>query len=132
MQKRPLLSQAKPLRKSERYNEQPTIPTKDRFSRGSTQLLSKPPRYQYMFTTTNLALSRRKCSLCDRDHSEVTCPTPLAANLEKRQDNVKTRKVCFGCLQRGHQRRQRLQSTRCGVKSGGKGHHYLLDILEPK
>ena len=85
-------SRAKTLRKRERYNERPTIATKVRFSRGSMQLLSKPPIYQSMFTRTNLALSPRKCSLCDGDHSEVTCPTLLAADLEKRRDIVKTRR----------------------------------------
>ena len=71
------------MRKRERYNEQPTIATKGRFSRGSMQLLSKPPIYQSMFTRTDLALS---------PHSEVTCPTLFAADLEKRREIVKTRR----------------------------------------
>ena len=75
-------SRAKTLRKRERYNEQPTIATKGRFSRESMQLLSKPPIYQSMFTRTNLALC----------HSEVTCPTLLVADLEKRRKIVKTRR----------------------------------------
>lgn len=49
-----------------------------------------------MVTTTNPALLARKCSLCDSDRSEVTFPTLLAPDIEKRWDIVKTRKVCFG------------------------------------
>lgn len=104
---------AKTLRKRER--EQPTIPTKERFSRGCTQLSSKSPRNPSTVTTTNPALSPRKCSLCGRDHSEVTCPTLLVANLKKHWGIVKTRKVSFGCLKRGYQRRQYRQSRKCGV-----------------
>ena len=85
-----------------------------------------------MVATTNLALSPRKCSLCDRDLSEVTCPTLLASDTEKRSDIVKTRMVCFGCLRRGHQRRQCCQPSKCAVDSYGKGHHYLLHTPEPK
>lgn len=41
-----------------------------------------------MVTTTNPALLPRKCSLCDSDRSEVTFPTLLAADIEKRWDNL--------------------------------------------
>ena len=125
-------ARAKTMRKRERYNEQPASPAKSSFSRGLVQTQSRPQRYQTMITTTSSASLPVKCSLCERDHSEVKCPTFLAATIDKRWDIVKAKKVCFGCLKRGHQRRQCRLSSRCGVDSCGKGHHYLLHATEPK
>ena len=125
-------ARAKTMRKRKRYNEQPASPGKSSFNRGPVQTKSKPQRYQTMITTTRSNSLPVKCALCERDHSEVKCPTFLAATKDKRWDIVKARKVCFGCLKRGHQRRPCRQSTKCGVDSCGKGHHYLLHATEPR
>ena len=115
-------ARAKTMRKRKRYNEQLASPVKSSFNRGPVQTKSKPQRYQTMITTTSSASLPVNCALCERDHSEVKCSTFLAATVDKRGDIVKARKVCFGCLKRGHQRRQCRQSSRCGVDSCGKGH----------
>ena len=120
---------AKTMRKRKQFNEQPFSPTKSSFNRGPVQTQSKPQRYQIMITATSSASLPVECALCERDHSEVKCPTFFAATIDKRWDIVKARKVCFGCLKHGHQRRQ---LSRCGVSSCGKGHHYLLHATEPK
>ena len=83
-------ARAKTMRKRERYNEQPASPAKSSFSRGSVQTQSRPQRYQTMITTTSSASLPVKCSLCERDHSEVKCPTFLATTIDKRWDIEET------------------------------------------
>lgn len=82
-------ARAKTMRKRERYNEQPASPAKSSFNRGPVQTQSKPQRYQTMITTTSSASLPVKCALCERGHSEVKCPTFLAATTDKRWDIVK-------------------------------------------
>ena len=62
-------------------------------------------------------------------YKEGDCPVFLAADGNQRWALVKSKKVCFGCLQRGHQRCQCTVSSKCGVNSCEKGHHKLLHAL---
>ena len=110
----------KSLRKRDRYNT-PAPPKED-------------PKFNPKFAHKRTYLAKAqagKCSLCDgtEKHKEGDCPVFLAGDANQRWALVKSKKVCFGCLQLGHQRRQCTVSSKCGVNSCEKGHHKLLHAL---
>ena len=70
--------------------------------------------------------------MCDKKHTEVSLPLFFDSSVEKRWEIVKNKRVCFGCLKPGHQRRLCTKSTKCGVNSCDKGHHYLLHSSKSK
>ena len=71
-----------------------------------------------------------KCTLCESNdkHKEGDCPVLLAADINQRWGLVKLKKVCFGCLPKGHQRRQCTNASKCTVDSCEKGDHKLLHV----
>jgi hypothetical protein len=102
----------KSLRKRDRYNT-PAPPKED-------------PKFNPKFAHKSTYLAKAqagKCSLCDgtEKHKEGDCPVFLAGDANQRWALVKYKKVCFGCLQLGHQRRQCTVSSKCGVNSCEKG-----------
>ena len=99
-------ARVKTMRKHERNNNSHPDPQRAVLIEARVQSHSKPQRYQTMIATTNSASFAAKCALCERNHYEVKCPTVLVASKNKCWDIFKARKVCFGCLKRGHQHRQ--------------------------
>ena len=73
----------------------------------------------------------KNCPLCDKKHTEVHCPLFFNSSVEKRWEIVKNKRVCFGCLKPGHQRRLCTKASKCGVDSCDKGHHHLLHSSKP-
>jgi hypothetical protein len=99
----------KSLRKRDRYNT-PAPPKED-------------PKFNPKFSHKRTYLAKAqagKCSLCDgtEKHKEGDCPVFLAGDANQRWALVKSKKVCFGCLQLGHQRRQCTVSSKCGENKG--------------
>lgn len=105
------------MRQRDRYND-PTRPRDD----------PKDPKLHPRFSPRKSLLAKRagKCALCDgiEKHKESECPVFSAANVNQRLEIVKSKGVCFGCLEQGHQRRQ-CTAPKCGVDSCEKGHHKL-------
>ncbi|CAB4018436.1 Hypothetical predicted protein, partial [Paramuricea clavata] len=122
----------KTMRKRERYNIEPPDKGKESTNfqppgrmRGRVHALRTSgfdPEHQ----------SLKNCPLCDKKHTEVSCPLFFDSSVEKRWEIVKNKRVCFGCLKPGHQRRLCTKSTKCGVDSCDKGHHYLLHSSKSK
>ncbi|XP_048578061.1 uncharacterized protein LOC116619333 [Nematostella vectensis] len=120
-------TRSKTLRMRERYNEQPTAKSVPAAKGVSQQ--RRHQRYQTMHVGEK---HQRKSALCEKDHSESKCPTLLPATVDKRWEMVKEKRVCFGCLRGGHQRRSCSRSQKCGVDGCDRGHHYLLHSFAPK
>ena len=112
---------AKTLHVRERYNEQ-TISEEKGVSH-QKRMPKGAHKYQTMHVEADTKPQQRKCAICTKEHSEAKCPTLLAASVDQRWELVKSKKVCFGCLQGGHQQRQCIRSMKCGVDSCEKGHH---------
>lgn len=67
------------------------------------------------------------CSLCNANHNLSQCPVWLNMSVEKRFDEVKSRKLCINCLKPNHSV-SNCKSPRCKVCN--KSHHALLHIFE--
>ena len=85
-------ARAKTLHMLERYNEKTVCEDKS----VAQQKLSPQKvrqRYQTMLVEDYTKPSQKKCglSLCHKEHSEVKCPTLLAASTDQRWDLVKTK-----------------------------------------
>ena len=71
-----------------------------------------------------------KCTLGDSNdkHKKWDCPVLLAADINQCWELVELKKVCFDCLQKGHQHHQCTSASKCRVDFCEKGHHTLLHV----
>ncbi|CAB4006844.1 Hypothetical predicted protein, partial [Paramuricea clavata] len=124
---------AKTMRKRERYNIEP--PDKGKLESTNFQSPGRMRGRVHALRTSGFDpehQSLKNCPLCDKKHTEVSCPLFFDSSVEKRWEIVKNKRVYFGCLKPGHQRRLCTKSYKCGVDSCDKGHHYLLHSSKSK
>ena len=75
--------------------------------------------------TYNTVTSPMVCDFCSKpSHKIYLCFKFKAADVNARQDFVKSHKLCYNCLNKGHSTKQCTLNLRC--KTCNKRHHTLL------
>ncbi|XP_014677999.1 PREDICTED: uncharacterized protein LOC106817812 [Priapulus caudatus] len=53
-------------------------------------------------TTVKEDIKRPVCSLCEKDHTLAACTDFHKKSMDEKREHIKQRKLCFGCLRKGH------------------------------
>ena len=94
-----------------------SLPKRDRYNTPAPP--KEDPKYTPKFAHKRAYLAKAQAWKCfyamvlRSIYKEGDCPVFLAADGNQRWALVKSKKVCFGCLQPGHQRRQCTVSSKC-------------------
>ena len=70
--------------------------------------------------------SPAKCIRCNKDHDVHDCPSFKDLTQEQRYEEARKHRLCFNCLEPGHNARECRRRGRCIVKDCGRKHHTLL------
>ena len=73
-------------------------------------------------TNETLSVNNIVCQLCKLEHRAVACTKYKTFN--SRRDRVRTLKLCFNCLRKGHVTKDCLSNSRC--RKCGSMHHTAL------
>ncbi|XP_067644996.1 uncharacterized protein [Eurosta solidaginis] len=66
------------------------------------------------------------CIACNQSHSLEDCPQFKTRNIENRWALVKRQRLCFACLQGGHNLQSCQKKKRCNIQECQRVHHRLL------
>ena len=67
-----------------------------------------------------------KCFICELPHRVSECPTFVDSPVAERTDIAKEKKLCYGCLRKGHMFKECNAKKACGKNGCEKKHHPLL------
>ena len=67
-----------------------------------------------------------KCWFCSQKHKVTICQDFINTSLKDKNEFVKTNKLCWNCLGKGHNIRNCQSKHRCKVSNCNKRHHTLL------
>ena len=70
--------------------------------------------------------SPAKCIRCNRYHDVYGCRSFKALTQEQRYEEARKHRLCFNCLEPGHNAQECRRRGRCIVKDCGQKHHTLL------
>ncbi|XP_036346710.1 uncharacterized protein LOC118756026 [Rhagoletis pomonella] len=68
----------------------------------------------------------RKCPLCQGQHKPADCKRLIEATVSDRWTEVKSRRLCFACLNAGHTTSSCRRRKLCGIDGCNRAHHRLL------
>ncbi|XP_036329455.1 uncharacterized protein LOC118741564 [Rhagoletis pomonella] len=73
----------------------------------------------------------RKCPICQGQHKPYDCKRLIEASVANRWTEVKSRRLCFACLNAGHTTRDCRQRKICGTGGCNRFHNKLLHETPP-
>ena len=85
-------------------------------------LLSGNPKK--LADTFHAKSNNKVCKICEEPHSIKDCPIFLDMNVDERSEKAQILKLCFGCLNSGHIKRDCRIQTKCQICD--KAHHTLF------
>ncbi|XP_017486631.1 PREDICTED: uncharacterized protein LOC108375062, partial [Rhagoletis zephyria] len=68
----------------------------------------------------------RKCPLCQGQHKPADCKRLIEVTVSDRWTEVKSRRLCFACLNAGHSTSNCRRRKVCGIDGCKRSHHRLL------
>lgn len=89
----------KEKRKRESKKEERTRPVKKPLAGGNSLVTYGKEKSQDVETKNR---QKKDCPCCSEDHYLNSCPKFLEMDINKRKDLVKTLRLCYSCLGRGH------------------------------
>ena len=74
-------------------------------------------------STTTTSSNKDQCPICKKQHGLTSCQLWKSKSASERWDQVKTAKICFGCLGHGHQLKNCPKKSTCSIQDCKKLHH---------
>jgi len=94
-----------------------------------------PLRKEGIFSTTEPCFDKKlfQCGICSSNsHKTTSCSKLLQLTVEDRWKKVKEKKLCFKCLNRGHNVRDCRSKSVCHIDDCGRDHHNTLHYVNPR
>ncbi|KAK3749297.1 hypothetical protein QZH41_007559 [Actinostola sp. cb2023] len=72
-----------------------------------------------------------KCHVCEGNHKVSECPTFIDSSVEERWQTAKASRMCFSCLNKGHQTKDCRSKKKCDKNGCLRFHHPILHVDPP-